>query len=73
MIYQHVLSTLPSPMILSIAQREEIIRHGLGDREPGVREAAGKLIGGWVDFIGGLEEVCRTHYITYFRDAYHCT
>ncbi|KAH9991933.1 nuclear condensing complex subunit [Russula vinacea] len=28
-----------------------IVRHGLGDREPAVRAAAGKLIGAWVDAV----------------------
>jgi condensin complex subunit 3 len=37
------------PRVLSIAQRELIVRHGLGDREPGVRSAAGALISSWFD------------------------
>lgn len=39
------------PRALTIAQREQIVRHGLGDREPAVRAAAGKLIGAWVDAV----------------------
>ena len=39
------------PRALTIAQREQIVRHGLGDREPVVRAAAGKLIGAWVDAV----------------------
>ncbi|KAF9234460.1 nuclear condensing complex subunit [Melanogaster broomeanus] len=38
---------LVHPRVLSIAQRELIIRNGLGDREPAVRAAAGSLIGTW--------------------------
>ncbi|KAG6876787.1 hypothetical protein C0992_011749 [Termitomyces sp. T32_za158] len=41
------------PRALSIAQRELIIRNGLGDREPSVRAAAASLLGRWVDVIGG--------------------
>jgi condensin complex subunit 3 len=40
------------PRALTIAQREQIVRNGLGDREPAVRAAAGKLIGAWVDAVG---------------------
>jgi condensin complex subunit 3 len=39
------------PRALTIAQREQIVRNGLGDREPAVRAAAGKLIGTWVDMV----------------------
>lgn len=41
------------PRVLSIAQRELIIRNGLGDREPAVRAAAGSLLGTWVDVAQG--------------------
>lgn len=58
-LYAHVLSALPHPKLLSIAQREEVVKNGLKDREPSVRAAAGRLVGGWVDLLGGgLEEVC---------------
>ncbi|KAG6886151.1 hypothetical protein C0993_000669 [Termitomyces sp. T159_Od127] len=40
------------PRALSIAQRELIIRNGLGDREPSVRAAAASLLGRWVDVVG---------------------
>jgi condensin complex subunit 3 len=40
------------PRALTIAQRELIVRNGLGDREPTVRAAAGKLVGAWVDAVG---------------------
>jgi condensin complex subunit 3 len=39
------------PCALTIAQCEQIVRNGLGDREPAVRAAAGKLIGAWVDAV----------------------
>ncbi|KAF8547377.1 hypothetical protein OG21DRAFT_1479489 [Imleria badia] len=41
------------PRVLTIAQRELIIRNGLGDREPAVRAAAGSLLGAWVDVVKG--------------------
>lgn len=41
------------PRVLTIAQRELIIRYGLGDREPAVRSAAGSLLGAWVDVVRG--------------------
>lgn len=41
------------PRVLTIAQRELIIRNGLGDREPAVRTAAGSLLGAWVDVVRG--------------------
>lgn len=41
------------PRVLTIAQRELIIRNGLGDREPAVRAAAGSLLGAWVDVVRG--------------------
>lgn len=39
------------PRALTIAQRELVVQNGLGDREGGVRAAAGKLIGTWVDVV----------------------
>jgi condensin complex subunit 3 len=39
------------PRALTIAQREQIARNGLSDREPAVRAATGKLIGAWVDAV----------------------
>ncbi|KAF8494799.1 nuclear condensing complex subunit [Gautieria morchelliformis] len=52
-VYSHVLSNLQHPKQLTIAQRELIVRNGLGDRQAPVRAAAGKLIGTWVGVIGG--------------------
>ena len=50
LVYNGVLqSKLTNPRQLSIAQREQIVKDGLGDREPGVRVAAGKLVASWFD------------------------
>jgi condensin complex subunit 3 len=40
------------PRALSIAQRELIVRNGLGDREASVKAAAGSLMGSWIDVVG---------------------
>ena len=42
---------LAHPRHLSIAQREQVVKDGLGDREPGVRVAAGKLVAAWFDAV----------------------
>ncbi|EJU03066.1 ARM repeat-containing protein [Dacryopinax primogenitus] len=47
--YTAALSALPNAKVMSIAQREEAIRNGLGDREESVRRAAGKMVAGWVE------------------------
>ena len=39
------------PKALSIAQRETIVRNGLGDREGSVKAAAAQLLGHWVDVV----------------------
>ncbi|KAG1823715.1 nuclear condensing complex subunit [Suillus subaureus] len=44
---------LVHPRVLTIAQRELIIRNGLGDREPAVRQAAALLLSKWVDVARG--------------------
>ena len=50
LVYNGVLqSKLGHPRQLSIAQREQIVKDGLGDREPAVRVAAGKLLASWFD------------------------
>ncbi|KAJ7510357.1 nuclear condensing complex subunit [Mycena galericulata] len=41
-----------SPRKLTIAQRELVVRNGLGDREQTVRAAAANLLGTWVDVVG---------------------
>lgn len=60
-VYSHVLESnvlieendigTTYPRALTIAQRELIIRNGLGDREPTVRKAAASLLGRWVDVL----------------------
>ena len=50
LVYSGVLQfKLTNPRQLSIAQREQIVKDGLGDREPGVRVAAAKLVASWFD------------------------
>ncbi|KAF4618520.1 hypothetical protein D9613_009993 [Agrocybe pediades] len=57
LVYTGVLqSKLEHPRQLSIAQREQIVKDGLGDREPAVRVAAGKLVASWLDLILGESE-----------------
>ena len=52
LVYSHVLQTkLGHPRHLTIGQREQIIKDGLGDREPSVRLAAGKLVASWFDLV----------------------
>ncbi|KAI5451535.1 chromosome condensation complex Condensin, subunit G [Naganishia albida] len=54
-VYLGPLSTqaLPDPRVLSIAQREEVVKNGLGDREPAVRRAAAFMLGEWLTAAGG--------------------
>ena len=52
-IYHHCLPQIPLPRYFSIAQREQILRNGLGDRDEMVRASTARLIGQWVDFFGG--------------------
>ena len=52
LVYSGVLqSKLPHPRHLTIAQREVVVKDGLGDREPAVRVAAGKLVASWFDAV----------------------
>ena len=52
LVYTTVLhAKLKHPRQLTIAQREQIVKDGLGDREPGVRLAAGKLVAAWFDTV----------------------
>ncbi|PSR90834.1 hypothetical protein PHLCEN_2v4803 [Hermanssonia centrifuga] len=46
---------LTHPRVLSIAQRELIVRNGLGDREESVKAAAAKLMSTWVDVVRPAE------------------
>lgn len=64
LLYAHVLTSLPHPKSLSIAQREQAVRNGLKDREDSVRIAAGKLVGKWVDDLqGDLLQVMPSIYV----------
>ncbi|KAJ7512962.1 nuclear condensing complex subunit [Mycena galericulata] len=42
---------LVHPRHLTIAQREQLVQTGLGDREPAVRLAAGKMVAAWFDLV----------------------
>lgn len=53
LVYSTILPRLAHPKQLSIAQREQIVLHGLGDREDAVRLATGKLLGSWFDMCNG--------------------
>lgn len=52
-MYTAVLPRLGHPRQLTLVQREQVIKDGLGDREPGVRVAAGKLLAKWFDTVQG--------------------
>ncbi|KAK4686707.1 condensin complex subunit 3, partial [Tremellales sp. Uapishka_1] len=54
-VYHNLLSAtqLPDPRVLTISQREEAARNGLGDREAAVRKAASGMLGDWVDSCQG--------------------
>ncbi|KAG6907366.1 hypothetical protein DXG01_009187 [Tephrocybe rancida] len=52
LVYSNVLQTkLGHPRQLTIFQRELVVKDGLGDREPSVRVAAGKLAARWFDTV----------------------
>jgi len=52
LVYSAVLQPkLAHPRQLTIAQREQVVKDGLGDREPSVRVATGKMIGSWFDVV----------------------
>ena len=53
LLYTTVLPRLEHPKQLALAQRELIIRQGLGDREEPVRAAAARLLGTWLDACEG--------------------
>ncbi|TRM63723.1 nuclear condensing complex subunit [Schizophyllum amplum] len=57
LVFSAVLAgKLNHPRLLTIAQREEVVKNGLGDREPGVRMAAAKMVTGWFErmLAGGI-------------------
>ena len=67
LVYNAVLqSKLGHPRQLSIAQREQIVKDGLGDREPGVRVAACKLVASWFDTV--MVEAPKTQECTWNGD-----
>ncbi len=53
LVYSVILLRLSHPKQLTIAQRENVVKEGLGDREDAVRVAAAKLLGSWVDLCEG--------------------
>ncbi|KAF7316513.1 hypothetical protein MIND_00170500 [Mycena indigotica] len=42
---------LEHPRLLTISQREQLVQSGLGDREPAVRLAAGKMVFAWFELV----------------------
>ncbi|KAF8875410.1 nuclear condensing complex subunit [Gymnopilus junonius] len=64
LVYSGVLQPkLAHPRHLTIAQREQIVKDGLGDREPAVRVAAGKLVTSWFDVVlAGSKEAEESHF-----------
>lgn len=46
-------ASLPDARVLTMTQREEAVRNGLGDREGSVRKAAASMIAGWFDQVDG--------------------
>jgi condensin complex subunit 3 len=57
LLYANVLlETLHHPKQLSIAQREKVVKDGLGDRDPNVRTAASRLVASWFDTLDGSFE-----------------
>jgi condensin complex subunit 3 len=52
LVYSAVFQTkLGHPCQLTIAQREQLVKDGLGDREPSVRVATGKMVASWFDMV----------------------
>lgn len=47
LLYTNALAELPGIGVLTLQQREDIVRFGLKDREEGVRRASGRLIANW--------------------------
>jgi condensin complex subunit 3 len=52
-VFQQSLPQIPHPRVLTIVQRERILRTGLGDREFAVRDAAQALALKWVEAFEG--------------------
>ncbi|KAK7023043.1 nuclear condensing complex subunit [Favolaschia claudopus] len=52
LVYASVLTPrLEHPRHLSVAQREQLVQTGLGDREPAVRLAASKMVAAWFELV----------------------
>ncbi|KAF7325646.1 hypothetical protein MKEN_00414500 [Mycena kentingensis (nom. inval.)] len=52
LVYSSVFQPhLEHPRLLSIAQREQLVQTGLGDREPAVRVAAAKMVYTWFELV----------------------
>lgn len=51
LVYSTALPKLGDPRKLTIAQREDVVKTGLGDREPAVRVAASKMLANWFDLV----------------------
>jgi condensin complex subunit 3 len=45
------------PRALTVAQRELVVRNGLGDREPAVKAAAANLLVSWVEIFCDKERI----------------
>lgn len=52
-VFLHSLPQIPHPRVLTIVQRERILRTGLGDREAAVKDAAQALALKWFDALDG--------------------
>jgi len=52
-VFQHSLPQIPHPRVLTIVQRERILRTGIGDREFTVKDAAQALALKWLDALDG--------------------
>lgn len=52
-VFQQSLPQIPHPRVLTIVQRERILRTGLGDRESVVKDAAQSLALKWLDALDG--------------------
>ena len=53
LVFASVLPRLSHPRQLTISQREQVVKQGLGDRVDSVRVTAGRLLGTWVDACEG--------------------
>ncbi|KAK0203511.1 nuclear condensing complex subunit [Desarmillaria ectypa] len=56
LVYSTALPKLGDPRKLTIAQREDAVKTGLGDREPAVRVAASKMLASWFDLVHSKNE-----------------